>query len=81
MANKAQTWQVTPAQYAAMEAEVAAAGYPISGDSGTAEIRHCTVSWAYDGATLSITVDSAPMFFTGVAEREIAEAVNKALAA
>ena len=77
--NKPQTWKVTPAQYAAMEAKVAGAGIPISGDSGTASHEGVTASWTYDGATLSITVLSAPMFCSRVAERRIETAVNAAL--
>ena len=79
MANAPQTWQVTPEQYATMEAEVNASGFPISGDSGEAEKDGVKVSWTYDGTTLSITVLSAPLFCTGLAEKEIAEAVNAAL--
>ena len=79
MSNKAQTWQVTPAQYAAMEAQCAAAGVSISGNSGTAKTSGVTVSWTYDGSTLSITVLSAPPFCTGMAERQIATAGEQAL--
>jgi hypothetical protein len=78
--NKPQTWTVTPAQYAAMEARVVEAGIPISGDSGTASHGGVMASWTYDGATLSVTVLSAPPFCTGVAQRKIAEAVESALA-
>lgn len=77
--NKPQTWKVTPAQYTAMEAKVAEAGIPISGDSGTASHEGVTASWTYDGDTLSITVLSAPPFCTHMAQRSIETAVNDAL--
>ena len=75
-----QTWPVTPAQYAAMEADVNASGFPISGNFGEAEKDGVTVDWGYDGTTLSITVVSAPPFCTGLAEGQIADAVNQTLA-
>jgi hypothetical protein len=81
--NQAQVWQVTPAQYAAMEAEVNAAGFPISGGAGWAEVTKygltAKIGWTYDGAKLSITVLDAPMFCTGMVEGKIADAVNQAL--
>lgn len=83
MSNKPQVWPVTPAQYAAMEAEVAAAGYPISGNSGTTQVKKgpitATIGWLFDGAKLSITVLSATVGFTGIVEGQIAAAVNQAL--
>lgn len=83
MANNAQVWAVTPAQYAAMEAEVAAAGYAISGNSGTTDVTKygltATIGWFFDGAKLNITVLDAPPFCTGMVERKIADAMNKAL--
>lgn len=78
--NQAQTWKVTPKQYAAMEADINASGFPISGNSGTAEKDGVRMSWTYDGATLSITVLSAPLFCTGIAEGAIDSAVNAELA-
>lgn len=77
--NHPQTWKVTPAQYAAMETELDAAGLAISGEAGTVEKKGVTASWTYDGVTLSITVLSAPPFFTATAEKEIASAVTQAL--
>ena len=81
MANKTQTWtNVTPAQYTALESDVkTATGLAISGDHGTAEYKGISVAWEYATPTLGITVLSAPPFCTGVAEKKIAAAVNKAL--
>lgn len=81
MANKPQTFTVTPQQYVTIEAEINAAGVPISGDSGTAEHDDVKMGWTYDGTTLSITVLSAPPFFTGLAEARIKAAIESALAA
>lgn len=78
--NPPQIWKITPEQYAAMEAKVNAAGVAISGDSGTASHEGATVRWSYDGATLSVTVVSAPMFCEKIVEKKIADAVNGALA-
>jgi hypothetical protein len=78
--NKHQTWQVTPAQYTAMQARINAAGVAISGDSGTVKAQGgVVISWSYDSVTLEITVVTAPWGFTGVAEKKIAAAVNDAL--
>lgn len=81
MANKTQTWQnVTPAQYTALESDVkTATGLAISGDHGTAEYKGVQVAWEYANPSLGITVLSAPPFCTGMAEKKIAAAVNKAL--
>ena len=79
MANSPQTWTVTPAQYATMLANVNAAGLALSGNGGEVEKDGVNIGWNYDGTTLSITVLSAPLFMTGLAEREIANAVNGAL--
>lgn len=83
MSNKTQTWPVTPAEYAAMEAEVNAEGFPITGDSGTEYVTKfaltAKIGWTYDGATLGITVLSAPMFCTGMVENKIAATVEQAL--
>jgi hypothetical protein len=70
---------ITPAQYAVLEAKASAIGLAISGPSGTATMRGVTASWSYDGTRLIVTVVSAPPFFTGMAEREIASAVDEAL--
>ncbi len=79
MSNKAQIWKVSPEQYAAMQSQVNAAGIAISGNSGAAEKSGVKAAWDYDGENLSVTVLSAPPFMTGVAERKIASAINKAL--
>lgn len=78
----AQTWKIAPEQYAAMLAEVTAAGIPISGNAGTASKQGVTVSWSYDGETLSITVEKRSWYDPSMEEIEarIASAVNKILA-
>jgi hypothetical protein len=79
-----QSWKVTPAQYAAMEAELDAAGYAITGMSGTILVERYEVtvgiSWLYDGTTLSINT-SAPWPFQSRVNYELGMLVSNALAA
>ena len=80
MANKTQSWKITPAQYTALEASVKAeTGISITGESGTEEAHGVKVAYDYDGKTLQITVLSAPEFIEGIAERKIKSSVDAAL--
>lgn len=82
MSNPTQTWTVTPEQYSAMLAGVNAAGFALSGNSGTTSKEGVTFGWNYDGTTLSITVEKTSWYDPSVAsiDTQIAAAINKALA-
>jgi hypothetical protein len=55
---------INPAIKAYLEAKGAAAGLPISGDTGSATTMGVTIQWVYDAAaeTLTITCTDAPFF-------------------
>jgi flagellar capping protein FliD len=50
------TFTITPTQYSALIAQAKAKGLAISGDGGTASKEGLTVSWSYDGTTLTLNV-------------------------
>ena len=55
---------ITPAIKAFLESKGAAAGLPISGDTGSATTMGVTIQWNYDptAETLTITCTDAPFF-------------------
>jgi hypothetical protein len=80
MADKTQTFSITPAQYQTLAAKAQAAGVPISGDTGTATKDGVTVSWAYSGNSLGITIENREWFDPSVAslQQKITDLVTEA---
>ena len=64
----AKTYTVTPEEFAAIEKRAASgSGINIQGNSGTASKLGVTITWNYDGTTLTIDCTSHP-FFVGAEE-------------
>jgi hypothetical protein len=51
---------MTPAQFAAKQTELAAEGLVLAGNAGMINHAGCAATFAYDGATLTVTVTHAP---------------------
>ena len=75
---------VTPEQYAALEAQAAAAGIDITGSGGQVQAHGCTVAYRYLGhqggnGPLTLTLLHAPPFCGGIALHKLHDLVDNAL--
>jgi hypothetical protein len=71
---------ITPARFTALTAKAQQAGVPISGDSGTASQMGVTVTWNFDPAaqTLTIQCTDKPFFIScDTINGKIQDAVNQ----
>jgi hypothetical protein len=78
-AGTPQSFTVTQAQFDALVAKADASGAPLSGaPTGQASKDGVTLTWAYDGTTLTITVESRAWYDPSVAaiEAGVASMVN-----
>jgi hypothetical protein len=78
-AGAPQLFTVTQAQFDALVAKANASGVPLSGSpTGRAGKDGVTLDWSYDGATLTLTVESRAWYDPSVADIEagVASMVN-----
>ena len=70
-AGTPQSFTITQAQFDALVAKAGASGVPLSGaPTGQASKDGVTLAWAYDGTTLTITVESRAWYDPNISDIE-----------
>ncbi len=75
------TFQVTPAQFGAIQAAAKANGVVIEGETGAAAAHGCRVSYHYSPAAqvLSLCLTSAPPFCAGMALHKLHDMIEQVI--
>ena len=69
---------LTPAQFAAVKAELASEGLPLSADHGIVTHSGVTAAYSYDGTTITIDLQKTPPFLGAHIAKLIAEKLAEA---